>query len=358
MLSKIPLFCFVIFSALSLNALVDLEEFKSDFVIETKQILLPDYPFAFNPSIVPWKDHYLMSFRVLATPACLIKQSSEATGHYGSYIGVVELDQAFNPISSPQIISLNMSPHPKAISRASDARLVQVGEQLLIVYSDSTSQFLNQHCRMHVAELINEEGIFIAQNEICLSRFELERPAKQEKNWVPFDYQKQLFMAYRLSPHRIFKPNLDTGECDLYCLTKNYIQWDWGELRGGTPAIALEKSYLAFFHSSTKMATVHSQGRQVLHYFMGAYLFDLNPPFKIRQMSSQPIIGKNFYHGETYTPYWKPVVAVFPCGLVVDKDYIWVAYGRQDHELWIMKIDKEGLLKSLIPISEKLTGPL
>ena len=349
---KALLFLIFLPTAISWGNLVDLEQNPPEFVLETQQIFIEDYPYAFNPSIISWKDHYLLSFRVLLNDP-LFKQSLDTSPPYGSFIGVVELDRNFKQMAPAQILDLKLSPHPKAISRASDARLVQVGDRILMVYSDSTSPILHQHCRIHVAELVEEKGKIIAKEEICLSRFELESPAKQEKNWVPFAYQQELFMAYRLSPHRVFKPKLSTGECDLYCVTHHHPSWKWGELRGGTPAIALDNYYLAFFHSSLKMASVHSSGEQALHYFIGAYTFDLDPPFKIRQISAEPIIGPHFYHGENYPPYWKPVVAIFPCGILVQDSWIWVTYGRQDHELWVMKMDRQKLLNSLVPVSEK-----
>jgi len=95
------------------------------------------------------------------------------------------------------------------------------------------------------------------------------------------------------------------------------------------------------------MKSIHSGDQEALHYFIGAYTFDLEPPFAIRKMSPEPIIGHHFYKRETYIPYWKPVRVVFPCGFIFDKDYIWISYGRQDHEIWVVKLDKQGLLDSL-----------
>jgi len=86
------------------------------------------------------------------------------------------------------------------------------------------------------------------------------------------------------------------------------------------------------------------------HYFMGAYTFSNSPPFNITQISPEPIWAKNFYSGLNYERYWGSVRVVFPCGFFTDEKFIWITYGRQDHELWIVKLDKQGLLKSLIPI--------
>jgi predicted GH43/DUF377 family glycosyl hydrolase len=152
----------------------------------------------------------------------------------------------------------------------------------------------------------------------------------------------------------MLKPRFDgTGLCDTICTSKGSIVWEWGELRGGTPALYDEEAgeYLAFFHSCMNMATVHSDGEKVLHYFMGAYTFSREPPFQITRISPEPIVGKGFYHGEIYEPYWQPVRVVFPCGYFADGQYVWISYGRQDHELWVVKIDKRALLESLIQVT-------
>lgn len=79
-------------------------------------------------------------------------------------------------------------------------------------------------------------------------------------------------------------------------------------------------------------------------------MFSSYPPFEIKQVSPQPIIANSFYSGTIYRPYWKPVRVVFPGGILVDSRYIWLAYGRQDHEIWIAKLDRQNLLESLTSI--------
>lgn len=82
---------------------------------------------------------------------------------------------------------------------------------------------------------------------------------------------------------------------------------------------------------------------------MGAYTFKAEPPFDITGISPEPIIGKDFYHGPEYKT-WKPLLVVFPGGFVYDNDNIWVCYGKQDHEIWIVKLDRKGLFNSLTPV--------
>jgi predicted GH43/DUF377 family glycosyl hydrolase len=44
---------------------------------------------------------------------------------------------------------------------------------------------------------------------------------------------------------------------------------------------------------------------------------------------------------------------IFPGGFVVIDPYIYVAYGKDDHEMWIAPIDKAELKKALKPVSEQ-----
>jgi predicted GH43/DUF377 family glycosyl hydrolase len=82
---------------------------------------------------------------------------------------------------------------------------------------------------------------------------------------------------------------------------------------------------------------------------MGAYTFSPEPPFEVTRISPSPIVGKNFYHGVTHRT-WKPLRVVFPGGFVSDEKHVWIVYGRQDHEVWAAKLDKQKLLQSLIPV--------
>jgi len=82
---------------------------------------------------------------------------------------------------------------------------------------------------------------------------------------------------------------------------------------------------------------------------MGAYLFEPNPPFNITHVSPNPIVYNDFYKGKRYRT-WKPLHVIFPAGIIDNKDYIWVSYGKQDHECWVVKFDKKKLLNSLQPI--------
>ncbi len=321
------------------ESLLDLESKAQDFVLETKKIEVPGYPFAFNPGIVRWRGRTLMSFRIIP----------DRKQKYNSEIGLVFLDENFEAASTPQLLNLR-DEDATAPCRAEDARLLTIGNRLFIIYDDNPEIKLSKGgFRMYVAELLYDGDHFIVDWVECLTDYEGESKSIREKSWVPFLYQGRTLLAYSLDPHKIFSPRLDrSGICDTVAITHPVYHWEYGTLRGGTPALVENGQYLAFFHSSIEMRTLHSEGEKMTHYFMGAYTFDLDPPFAITSMSPEPIVSKNFYTGISYKPYFKPIRCVFPCGFLSDDNFIWVAYGRDDHECWVIKLDKQGLLSSLI----------
>lgn len=330
------------------KTIIDLEATTSPFILTTKQIHIPEYPHAFNPALVRWKDGYLMGCRVI---------TNETKKGWYSYVAVLTLDHNFNPSSPIQLLDTrSMAPqHP---ANSADPRFIWVGERLYVLYSDTLNHNAdknNSSVRMWVAELTEEHGRFILSPPERLTQFPDNRSNRIEKNWIPFSYADQLLLAYHVTPHRILRPFLDaSGRCEQICSTQVTFNWKWGEYRGGTPALRLEEpngDYLAFFHSPLAMSSLQSHGKPALHYFMGAYRFSGEPPFSILQMSPTPIISKGFYTGKQYIPYWRPVQAVFPSGLIIEDNYILLAYGRQDHEIWIAKIDKKQLLDSLMPVN-------
>lgn len=323
--------------------LIDLEEGGQDFILETKRISIPGYPHAFNASIVRWHGRLLLSFRIIP----------DRSSSFTSQLGLVWLDDNFNPMGQAHILNTR-DLASRVPSRAEDARLITKGDRLYIVYDDNAEMKISKGgFRMYYGEVLYNGQSFSIHRPICLSEFEGESRAVREKGWVPFIYDDQLLLAYSLLPHFIFYPIPGTSRCETVAISHSSLSWNWGTLRGGTPAlqgVAENEEYLSFFHSSKDMESQHSNGKKAAHYFIGAYTFAKDPPFAITRMSPTPIIAKGFYSGQAYKPYWKPIMAVFPCGYVFDERYIWIAYGRQDHEIWIAKLCKKGLLKSLMPV--------
>jgi len=317
--------------------LPNLDDGAQDFVLETKQISFKEFPQAFNPSVIRWKGELLLVFRTY-------QPKTRATHE----IAICRLDENFDPIDTPQLIKFKSS-DPYCLLKRQDPRLIALGDRLYIVYNNVINDEIR---RMIVAELHEDSHGYYVNSSECFLHFEGEIPARSEKNWTPFEYMGQLYLTYSMIPHRIMEPLFETSTCRVATSSLSSIKWNWGVLRGGTPAVREGDEYIAFFHSCKSMATQHSNGKSIPHYFMGAYTFSAHPPFAITRISSKPIFAKNFYNGKAYKT-WKPVCVVFPGGFISDERYFWVFYGRQDHEIWVAKLDKEALYKSLVPVEQK-----
>ncbi len=315
--------------------LLDLEKLAQDFVLETKRIQIPGYPGAFNPSVVRYGDAILMCFRI----------RDSRTGTVNK-IGLVYLDENLDPIGNVKVLEIRANPLQRKCEQ--DPRLIKVGGRFYVVYSNFMGGVESDVRRVFVSELRCDGDRFYLENPECLSCFEGERKERWEKNWSPFDYHGDVHLAYSVVPHRILRP-IGGGMCETAALTKSSIRWDWGVLRGGTPALEHDGEYLTFFHSCKDMTTANSQGKHLIHYFMGAYTFSLEPPFHIKKFSRKPIFAKGFY-SPPYYKTWKPLRVVFPGGFIFDSRHIWVFYGRQDHEICVVKLDKDLFMKSLVPV--------
>ncbi len=338
---------YFIFFCYFAEASLDLTVMAQDFVLETKKIEIPGVPYAFNPSIISW-DHnrFLMSFRAISEED---QKTLKLPCSGISQIGLVWLDEHLSPMGDPIYVTTD----PMICRTIDDVRLVKCHNNLYLVSSGNLDpEGRDENFKMFVAEIDVGEKAFAVKRVEWLNHYEGEEEKRREKNWVPFDYRGNLLLAYSINPHFILYPELlGTESCLTISKTNAQIDWEWGELRGGTPALLLDEGrYLAFFHSTIDIATYHSQNQVMPHYFIGAYTFSSEPPFEITHISPSPIVAKTFYNGPVYDPYWKPVRVVFPCGFYFEKDYIWIVYGRQDHEIWIAKLDRKSLLESLVPV--------
>ncbi len=206
----------------------------------------------------------------------------------------MKVDENFRAIGPPQLLQ-TQDPASPVPSRAEDGRLIAVGDTLYLVFSDNKERKITKGgFRLYIGRITEEEGIFSVHDITCMADFEGCSPDIREKNWVPFDYEGSLLLSYSLTPHKVFLPVPGTNYCATFCISDTPVPWQWGELRGGTTALPIGDQYLAFFHSVRFMESAHSQGKTVPHYFMGAYTFQGEPPFRLTAISPEPIVAPVF----------------------------------------------------------------
>lgn len=304
-------------------------------ILETRQIHLREYPGAFNPSIIALDRGYLLTFRTIPNPK----------EYWISKIGVVILNDFFQPVTAPELLDTRKGRYLTP-SQSEDARVFMIGKEIYLMYND------NLDC-IHPSGQDRRE-IFVAKVQREGDHFTLLAPQKLiyptkyilkmwEKNWVPFEYNNELLIAYTIVPHEIVTPDFTRGVCKKITTSTALHPWNWGTLRGGTPAILLDGEYLSFFHSSLLCG---GWAEQKWKYFLGAYMFSPEPPFEITQMTKTPLEADTFYHPPSN--YHKTVI--FPGGFVVKGPNIYLVYGKDDSQIWIATIDLEKLKKALVPI--------
>ena len=322
--------------------LTDASISKIDFnqclkIVETnKRIVIPGYPEAYNPSIIETDQGLLLTFRITPDPFRI----------WISYFGAVFLNEDLELISEPQLIDMRPAGYSSIPSQCEDARLVRCDEKLYLVYNDNIEvekPTVSGRRDMFIAELKIENGRFELGFPVQLTHPGYVSKRKWEKNWSPFVWNHQILFSYMLNPHEVIDFSSDNGFCNpLYTTAFNDRLWNYGKIRGGTPALLIDGEYLGFFHSSMRCKSMAVGNKALWHYFMGAYTLNKQPPFEITSLTLSPIVGDNFY---THSDFDKRVV--FPGGFVILGETIYIALGKDDKEVWISKIDKETLKNSL-----------
>lgn len=307
---------------------------NDSIIIAEKKIEFEEFPGAFNPSLVKINDTYLLTFRYCPDPVF---------SPHVSWIGIAQLNEDFDPIRKPQI--LNIRPiNPQTPPQGEDGRLFFYRDRLFLLFNDNPeidSPSFSDRRDMYIAE------IFLNQNSFAISLpLKLFYPKKNsqfwQKNWVPFIWDQKLLFSYSIIPHEVLQPHFFDGECFTSFLTETSPPWNYGTLRGGTPALLVDGEYLSFFHSSVSIPPEKYWDLSSWFYFMGAYTFSSSPPFNITKMTSKPIFNDGFYDPDSYG---KKVV--FPGGFVDAGPLIYLAYGKDDCEIWIATLSKEKLKEAL-----------
>lgn len=313
---------------------------SSKIVSATKRIYLPNHQGAYNPSIIEFTDGYLLTFRFLP---------DRTHQPWVSQIGVVLLNKSFEPTSEPEILDTRFN-FKSTPSQAEDARIFSFNDKLYLIYNDNVDLIfptLWERRDMYIAELIYDNNQFYLGDPVKLTHETKYRNVLWQKNWSPFIWNGTLLLTYTINPHEVISPNLTYGSCQNCFETQKKINWNFGDLRGGTPAQLVNGEYLAFFHSAIVTSSACSANREMWHYVMGAYTFAPEPPFELKKISPIPIDTPGFY---TYSNYDKRVI--YPGGFVVSGSNLYLAYGKDDSEVWLATINLDALNESMIPVDE------
>eukprot|EP01041_Mallomonas_annulata_P006802 gene6802-13774_t len=194
-------------------------------------------------------------------------------------------------------------------------------------------------------------------------------PLSNEKNWTPFEYGNRIYMIHTFYPFRIVQilpSRLHISHINNSTLLRHMADtvslsssletiWEWGTIRGGTPALLIGDKYLTFFHSSKNYYNIKSRADFKV-YFMGALTFSARPPFQILQISPQPLVTNTSYSFNSKNKFIGSMAVVFPMSFIILKDDIIFTVGKNDNQGYIVHTYLEPLLHSLKNVSQITLG--
>jgi predicted GH43/DUF377 family glycosyl hydrolase len=313
--------------------LFTIPSFAENFIRKIHTVDLPFAPGAYNASLIAYEEGYLLAYRFDIYKAPVFYNLHA----FFQYVRLVKLDKEFKPIGTGSL-------YVELGNRSYDPRLVQVGSSTYLTFTSPKPEDPNSNCssRINLTKVHDHGTYFTFDHPVPLT---VEFQYLWEKNWSPFNYQGTLCLSYSVNPHKVIVP-YENGSCDLICETTQPIQWDFGIIRGGTPALLVDEEYLAFFHSS-----LWSPSANRFIYSMGAYTFSAHPPFPLKRISSRPFAHPDFYSTPMNDLTYAQVV--FPAGIAVKDNTIFVSYGENDGAIKVMEIDRALLYQSLERISSE-----
>lgn len=327
---------------------------KAGIVLREKTILVRGVKNPYNPSIVKWKDNrYLVVFRY-DIPKETEQKKTRRPGYY-TKIGIAELDQNFEQTEK------EFREIDTGSLRSEDPRIFALNGKYYLLFNDRVGYRKKREYRsMHVA-LLNTETWSL---EFITSLDQQIKPI--EKNWVPIirEGKEELLLGYSINPTKIIGvSDLKKNEIVHHVYDKvpsfgNVNWWQWGELRGGTPALQVGDEYVAFFHS------FFQDPRHPIRYWyvMGAYAFQAKEPFALTRLSKAPLLFNTLYSEEVTSPFAdKRKRVAYPSGFVTGvengREVFYVSLGVNDSQMKIMVIDKENLYKSMQEVTPVPTFP-
>lgn len=258
----------------------------------------------FNPSVVK-----LANGRVWMFVRRNINRGGQEGTKTAEYNDIVawELDpKTMVQVGQRRIISL---PQQHAGEHFEDPRALAIGNTIWM----SCSTFVWRKSFTHQAFFQLDENLQcrIRVDPVYGKNFMQARVNEgHEKNWLFFPHDGNPHFIYSTEPHTILRCDARLDIKEKYETWERNPMWKHGHIRGGTPPVLVGDRYWSFFHSSLPW-TIDKR-----RYHMGAYSFEANPPFRIKSMTSLPMLS-----GSSKDP-WYPALplVVFPGGALYDKE--------------------------------------
>lgn len=308
-----------LFLILGFSSMAECEE---RVIATTQKIEIDQFPDAFNPSLLPFKEGFLLTFHTIPD-----KHNPRI-----AHLGIVQLDHQFIPINQPQLLTLRLI-GGKVPHQVENAHLFSYQERIFISCLDNHEDFSEKKL-FYLAELFEgREGRFTLSIPLKLHYTPTSFAPTSIKSWVPFEWEEELFFSHTTSPHEILYVNRITGVCYHSHDTWPCFKWQWGIPQGATPALKINsEKYLSFFYS-TPFTSCEAKREKIGEWeeCVGAYTFAAHPPFQITEITSTPL----------------PEMMSFLGSFVIEEEVLYLPYSRHGSEIWIATVNKQALLQGL-----------
>jgi len=300
---------------------------------------------SFNPSIIDFKGKTYLVARENKVLCPVDKE--RCISYYYNLSRFYEMRDDLS-LSQGEIISDSLPLCNGYVCTAEDMRFFQIKGDLYVIYNQKVKLQLNiweQVCAVYIAkvDIVNKKLTNITKLTLPF------KPQFREKNWSPLVKDNKLFLVYSMDPKFILLAvDIETGLTTISGKELDYkSSWSFGELKGGTPFVEIEKDrYLSFVHSSVPLYRFDSKMgvfTKSLKYYMTGLIITCDELMQCKPTDIYPYpILDNF------AEYYDNLSVIFPAGLIVEKDKFIVSYGLNDQQSGIVEIDRKKYLEHMM----------
>lgn len=326
----------------NLNDLLSTINFKTADNYEFKR-------FPENPILTPNENHQWEATAVFNPAAIKIKNkihllyrslSSDNTSYFGyaSTKDGVKIDERLpEPVYVPRE-EFEMKKIENGNSGCEDPRLTKIGDELYVCYTayDSVGP-----PRVAISSI--KEKDFVAHKWNWSKPILITPPGLDDKDTclLPEKFNGQYFVIHRVA-EEICGDYIDSLDFEKNMIDKcirsfgpRKNTWDSSKVGISAPPIKTKYGWLLLYHGVSKSHNT---------YRTGAVLLDLKDPTIVISRSTDPI----FEPKEDYEKFGVVNNVVFPCGMVVLKDDLYIYYGGADKVIGVAKMKLNIILKALL----------
>ncbi len=292
----------------------------------TWEVQVPDLVGAFNPGFLPYKNSFLLMPRFYGIQGARHK----------SYLAATRLNSHFAHEGKVQVLKPQVN--GKDFDFIEDPRPFYFKDELWVAVSGTSDSVMNRTQQMFLSKLNVDEN----ENFHTGPFLHMKASHKIIKNLAPFEYNGELYFVYSMTPHRIIKVDTQTGHVSEIAKTEGFT-WDYGKPRGGSTVVPFgEDEFLEIFHSSKEYSLPN--GSSIRIYVMGAYTFENKFPFRVTRYTEKPICDETYYDERNQH------MIIFPTGVYVRGDSVFVSFGKNDDSMFISEIDRDALVNGMTVI--------